>query len=825
MNEQGRPTSSNPGRSRRGFVSTSPATRWDAGLLVGSGRVGAVLWGDPAEHRISIAHERFFLPTNPRPLPPDLVGARHAARRALLAGDPEAAATLIDDASRTGSGELVWTDPLAPCAALTIRVEGASSRVADYERSVDFDLGIARVTWRAGVEKVQIETRSPRGSQRVEVAVRARPGRRIDARLLTTGAADEPPLLGGAGDEPAIEVRTSSQAGSYATLTVTAPGLVPGTGRRATTRVTAEGAAVSLETRGEAVHICATIPADGGVLFTLETEITGPTGSSPRMLELGEHEALQRASWLDLASDIEPSVPTERLHELAAADEQIRRALVELTYAAGRYAIISSTGELPATLQGVWQGTWAPAWSSDYTMNGNVQNGGVASLVPTGTPELIRALTRLLTPHIEDYRVNARRLFGFQGAMLPTRMSTHGLANHFSHDYPHQYWVGAGGWVLRLLADAVMATGDRTLVDDETWALAVEIMRFYSQVAAEGPIAPGYSPENTPRGHTTPLSVQPTMDSAILRDAPRAFRVLAEARGQDSLESISYPVPKAAYRIAPDGLLAEWQDDRFADELAHRHTSQLYPLWYEPDEALDASLLAAAGRLVQAKIAWRASDTRPPPGHMEMAFGLAQLGLAAAALGDSQAALQCVEWLALAHFTVAMTSTHDAGEIFNVDASGALPALVAAMLVQSTRSSISLLPALPTPWRTGGAGGMTTRTGLLVEDLHWDADGVTAVLQGRRESAWVRRDGVSIRLPWEMRMRTATGWTAPATVFHLGHTDHRELEFLRDGHDGGCPWPLEVSGIADSLPTRPARGDRDPDPRTASLNARLEDLR
>lgn len=119
--------------------------------------------------------------------------------------------------------------------------------------------------------------------------------------------------------------------------------------------------------------------------------------------------------------------------------------------------------------------------------------------------------------------------------------------------------------------------------------------------------------------------------------------------------------------------------------MAHRHASQLYPLWYEPDAAFvrdgeqAQALRLAAAETIRRKIAWRAEDPAPPPGRMEMAFGLVQLGLAAAALGDAESALTCAEWLAVDHWSGALTSRHDAGAIFNLDASGGLPALVATM--------------------------------------------------------------------------------------------------------------------------------------------------
>lgn len=56
-----------------------------------------------------------------------------------------------------------------------------------------------------------------------------------------------------------------------------------------------------------------------------------------------------------------------------------------------------------------------------------------------------------------------------------------------------------------------------------------------------------------------------------------------------------------------------------------------------------------------------------------MAFGLVQLGLAAAHLGAADTALECVVWLARDHWTPNLVPTHDEGAIFNVDAAGGLP--------------------------------------------------------------------------------------------------------------------------------------------------------
>lgn len=388
-------------------------------------------------------------------------------------------------------------------------------------------------------------------------------------------------------------------------------------------------------------------------------------------------------------------------------------------------------------------------------MNGNVQNGGIASLIPTGTPELAESILRLVLPHLADYRDNARNIFGAEGMLLPARMSDNGRANHFSADYPHLFWTGCGGWVLRVAADLVSTTGDKSIVSDELWELVTGVLEFAESAtvrhSGQRHLVPGYSPENSPIPDGSPIVSDPTMDIAILRDAARCARLLGEARGDDTLNGRCARVVAELplYRVADDGTLAEWIDSAWLENHAHRHTSQLYPLWYELDEAFAGdsysarSLRDAAAQTIARKIAWRAEDPTAPPGRMEMAFGLVQLGLAAAALGDAESALTCVEWLAVEHWTPALGATHDAGAIFNLDASGGLPAVVAAMLLSSDRQSVTVFPALPDAWTAGGSvTGLTARGGIVVDRISWDGSGGTVQLRRRPNGAWLSIDGV-----------------------------------------------------------------------------------
>ncbi|PPH19273.1 glycoside hydrolase family 95-like protein [Rathayibacter sp. AY1F8] len=739
------------------LVTATAAPTWEEGLIVGSGRVGAVVHGPADALTVSLAHERYFLPVNARPAAPDLAPVRDELRSALLAGDADAASDLLERGARASGydGGLIWTDPLGLCATLSIRTAGG---VASSRRLLDPLLGEVAVEWTdldGGRHAVRLI--APHGGESVRLRVESERDGESTVEL-GLGAGDATSFDTGAPDASAVVEATVEGGAVGRLLAVAGTGSAETGGERIRATVTAATGA-PWDVEGVVTRSTVPVAAGAGALLRVDLSLAGgeptgreraggePTSGDTSWEELREaqrhgHGRLVGASSLDLAGASSAVLTEDLWEEARAGDEGARRRVVELAYLSGRANIVASTGELPPTLQGVWQGTWRPAWSADYTLNGNVQNGAMAGMIPTGTPELALSILELVLPHLDDYRDNARLVYGSEGMLLPSRMSTHGRADHFAASYPHLFWTGCGGWVLRLAADAVAATGDRGIVDDRLWELAEGVLRFAETgttvVDGVRRIVPSYSPENTPGGARSPIAVDATIDVAVLRDAARATALLGRARGDDSLDErwarVVAELPE--YRVAEDGTLAEWIDPRFAEEIAHRHASQLYPLWYAGDAAFEGPgasavrLRAAAAATVAAKIAWRAEAPTAPPGRMEMAFGLVQVGVAAAALGDAEAALTCAEWLAVEHWSPTLTTRHDAGRIFNLDASGGLPGLVAAMLLGSDDETLTVLPALPSAWARGAVTGLRARGGVVVDRLEWSPG---------RASLWVRR--------------------------------------------------------------------------------------
>ncbi|KZC94381.1 glycosyl hydrolase family 95 catalytic domain-containing protein [Clavibacter tessellarius] len=794
------------------LTTATAAPTWEEGVIVGSGRIGAVAHGPADAITVSLAHERWFPPVNPRPAAPDLRPRLDGIRRALLAGDADTASAELEAAARDdGYGDgLVWTDPLGICATLVIRTPGGA---VGMRRSIDPVGGEVAIAWvdrdggRHAVRMVAPRAGAARAGGAPADAADA--GTDADSGVGSGGPGGDTLWIGlesdrechvaielglGAGDATSFDtgvpdasaaVRASVAGGGRGVLTAEA-----GEGSVAVRAVTAVDAGVAWVEAGGSARATLRVgpggtrlvrfavgtgPADATAAPAEPPPGCAPTWDDLRAAQRASHGRLVGASTLDLDgaapaehdTDTDAGSDTEAIWSAArAGDPAARRRVVEIAYLSGRANVIAATGELPPTLQGVWQGTWRPAWSADYTLNGNVQDGAMAGMVATGTPELARSILALVLPHLDDFRENARRVFGAEGMLLPARMSTHGRADHLSADYPHPFWIGCGGWILRIAADAVSATGDRGIVDDRLWELVEGVLRFAETgtVLVDGVrrLVPSYSPENTPRGERVPAATDATMDVAILRDAARATALLGQARGDASLDArwdaLVRDLPP--YRVADDGTLAEWLDPRWPEEVAHRHASQLHPVGtgtdpaFHGDDAEAVRLRAAAARTVAAKIAWRAEHPTAPPGRMEMAFGLVQVGRAAAALGDAESALTCAEWLAVDHWSPTLTTRHDAGRIFNLDASGGLPGLVAAMLLGSDEGSLAVLPAVPAAWPRGCVTGLRARGGVVVDRFAWDPAGATLVLRRLPAAAWLApAGGTALRLPRSATVR------------------------------------------------------------------------
>ncbi|MFE1468156.1 glycosyl hydrolase family 95 catalytic domain-containing protein [Nocardiopsis dassonvillei] len=693
-----------------------PVGNWEDALVTGNGRQGALVHSTAERVRLTLGHERLFLPVT-EPLPAPATASLLPELRELLrrGRSREAAGRITEFAAREhpGYADTRWIDPLVGAAVLSFAPRGP--RPGPVTRTCDLDSGL-------------VTEELPDGT--VHRAFASRPDDAVVVELASPGGLDGTLRLTALEETPPVPMAVAPEAApGLLTLRADFPERPPGglSGYTVTCAVSAEGGRVGaggegLDLRGvRRLRLVARVRVDG---FAASAGIPEDFAGA-----LERHRAVHGDLMSRFRLELEggpahPDALGEDLLAAGAAPDLIAR-LVD----AGRYAIISSCGDLPPTLQGVWSGTYDPPWRSGYTFDGNLPSA-LAALHTTGTPELMTGLFDLLDGMADDLAENARRLYGCRGILLPAHASTSGRHNHFGPEWCLTCWTAGAAWTSRLYWDHYSHTRDRAFLRERALPFLTAAAEFHEDFLTDEGFSPSYSPENTPGDGGGQAAVNATMDVAAVRDLVRnllrAHRVLG-VPGSRRWARLGARLP--GYRVAPGGELAEWAGPAGpvgqTERHAHRHASHLYPLWYETDPALASPRLrAAAVAAVRARLEWWRGQESD-----EMAFGLVQLGLAAANLGLAAEAHETLSLLATRYWRPTLVPTHNRGSLFNVDIGGGFPAVAAAMLARSAEGRLDLLPALPREWASGRVEGLRARGGVVVELLEWSGDRARARLR------------------------------------------------------------------------------------------------
>jgi hypothetical protein len=427
---------------------------------------------------------------------------------------------------------------------------------------------------------------------------------------------------------------------------------------------------------------------------------------------------------LDLGGGKDHYLTTEELIKKSTM-EDINMALLEKEFDAARYNIISCTGELPPTLQGIWGGTYVPGWASDFTHNGNVPSA-IASMLMGNMPELMLAYTSYMESIIPYMEINAKHIFGARGIILPSRSTTNAYNNALAPRFAGGFWVAGAAWAAHFFYDYYLYTGDTEFLAVHALPFMQKAALFFEDYLYEGPdgkyiFSPTQSPENTPGNTNSQASYNATMDIAaakeLLRNTISASRELGVNKDKTELwQGMIEKMPD--YMINEEGIIKEWLTPKLENNDDHRHSSQLYPVYYgmapeiessqELQEAFKNSIIYKLDRH------WRGNRSG------FMSFGLVQLGQAATSLGEGEIAYECLNHLVNRFWLNNMASMHNHRSLFNMDISGGMPAVLIKMLVASEPGKLSLLPALPSEFPEGSIEGVLCRGQVEVKRLSWD---------------------------------------------------------------------------------------------------------
>lgn len=727
----------------RGFISTEPGETWEQGLLSGNGTIGANVLSQPLDETIIFTHERLFLPKGAPHMPPDNSARLFEIRRLIERGLYRQAQQLAFDLS--GQSGFMYPDPFVPAFEMNIKMDGIK-KISDYFRSVNFQTGEASVQWndeagtyqrklfvsRADRIAVLLITGPGKGTINCHLKLKpVEPSKKLDPRQLETSARIF--------EAHVSDIKTAAENNILTwenSFTKAYPGSIHklegiayvavenGTTNPAGDTLTVSGADrvlvfVDLDVLYDPGHtkmkdmkdFLANLPADYETLLNRHAKIHGELFNRMR---------------LDLGGGQDHNLPTEELLARTTFDNP-NRALIEKEFDAGRYNIISSIGELPPTLQGIWAGIYNPPWASDFTHNGNVPSA-IASLLMGNTPELMLAYTSYMEYIVPYLEINAKHMFGARGIVLPSRSTTHGFNNALNPNFAGGFWVAGAAWAAHFFYDYYLHTGDREFLARHALPFMEKAALFFEDYLYEGPdgkyiFSPTQSPENFPANTKVQASYNATMDVAAAKEL---LNNLIAASRELRVNKEKIPLWKRMLEKMPDymideklGVVKEWLTPRLEEELNHRHSSQLYALYDGlPEEiANNPELRAAFKRIIEIKL-----NKHWKEGTGFMSFGVVQLGQAAASLEEGELAYECLKHLVNRYWLNNLASMHNHKSLFNMDISGGMPAVIIKMLVASDPGRIKLLPALPAAWPSGAIEGVLCRGQIEIKRLDWNDD-------------------------------------------------------------------------------------------------------
>jgi len=722
-----------------------PAMDWRDASPVGNGVIGGLHFGALMSDRVLLNHERLFA-RSLNPELPDISDALPEVRR-LLASHDFAAANGLYASRLRAAGYHAGAAEYLPGPVLHWESPGSGGRFRDYRRWIDFATGTAGLDWT-----------SPQGSRGRSVFVSAAAralvfelqeenGGRAEAELWLAPQ-DATEHTNKDGLQLPLEIDTESRSGAdWLAARFRGPDdadCAAVVQWRGAVAVRETGRGVVLRHEGRAALLVSVLVGAGWPEIEAEA---GRLGALAPVADLAdEHRAAHGERYGRTRFNLAVEAGAERSNEellLQAYSGDVPDALVARLANYGRYLLISScgTGTLPPNLQGIWNGNFAPPWWGNFFFNENIQMALWAAL-PGGLPECAATLFDLLESRMDDFRANARRLYGCRGILLPLYMSPDsGLQKDLqSHVL---YWTGGGAWLAAHYFAYWRHTGDEAFLRRRALPFLREVALFYEDFLTpdeDGILhaSPANSPENHPRNQTGPdgrslrICADPASEFALVRELLGNLLSCSAAAGEEpSKESARWKTMLARlpeYRVNADGALAEWIDPRFEDHYRHRHLSHLYGLFpghgITPDnEALfEACRVAAEKRLevgLEAQTGW----------------SLVHHALVQGRLGAGDRALECLHLLCRSAVGANLFTAHNdlrgmgltaplrigTRPAVQLEANLGITAAVYEMLVQTPPGRLRLLPALPAAWLRGSLTGFHLPDGGLL-DLRWDAD-------------------------------------------------------------------------------------------------------